>query len=811
MKRPRRPRADDGAAGELALAETAAPEAIRLVLEAPAEGARISLQGRLAGYGWVLAASHILGIAVFLDDERLGQADTGLIRADLAELTATQRATRPGFRFECEFRHRRPGPARLRVQAQTDAGELERTVAVDLVDAAPAEAAPAGEAMEPLRLALEEARLAPTGQLHVRGWCVGLRPLRSVEIRLGERSLGRAEIGLPRGDVAEALPAYPNAPLAGFALRRTVPASEATGALTAIATDGAGLTRSDRIDITAEAGAAPPLLVMLEEAQVDTSDTLRVRGWAVSATPLEGVRVYLGERMLGVADLLVARADVGLAYPDYPGSAQSGFLLHTKLAERPAGGLAVRAVASAAGGTVRETTATLTVAPATAPREPARPAGAVRFFCDAAALTEDGALTVKGWALCESGVAGVRVHLDNTDLGEATLGEQRPDVANAFPDIPAAATAGFRFAGKLGRDCAGEHLVRLVVTGSFGERHEAEQPVRAEGSSAGLDASGERQGGIRYFLDQPAIKDGRATETVRGFLSLAGWAFSTAGLTGIEVFVDGRSQGQAHRGIRREDLHKALGVKQALNAGFAMLIPPQVMQRGRHVVRVVIRDAAGAVQEIGFAVESEPELSGSGPWSLRKKLPQAEIDLHSSVLAACDWRPGFTLLLAGSLDSPARRRRLHATAASLREQAWEDWTLAVPAAQMPDELAPIAGQVRLLRGDPATPLADLLAEGRPGLLGLLAPGDQLGADALLELAVESALDRRADFFYADERRVDPADGAVRAFFKPDFAPDLLLSTNYIGRPWVATAALLARADGCSATWHGTANTIWCCG
>ena len=32
------------------------------------------------------------------------------------------------------------------------------------------------------------------------------------------------------------------------------------------------------------------------------------------------------------------------------------------------------------------------------------------------------------------------------------------------------------------------------------------------------------------------------------------------------------------------------------------------------------------------------------------------------------------------------------------------------------------------------------------------------------------------------------------FFKPDFSPDLLLSTNYIGRPWFASAALL-RACG----------------
>ncbi len=778
MRRPRQQGAD-GAAGTF-----------RLVLEAPAQGARIPLRGRLAGFGWVLAPAPIDAIGVFLDDAELGQAETGLLRADLTDTAAAARRALPGFRFDCELRDPRPGPARLRLLVRTGAGAFEHAVAVELVQETEAVPAPQDGATEPLRITLEEARLSSSGQLHVRGWCVALRPLRSIEIRLGEQSLGRAEIGLPRGDVAEALAQYPNARLAGFALRRAVAPGQACGDLTAIATDGAGLTCTDRIAVSAEVTAAPPLLATLEEAQLDADGLLRVRGWAVSMTPLEQVRIHLGERELGAAELLVPRADVGLAYPDYPGSAQGGFVLHMQLPQRPRAGQVARAVVSAAGGVVRDATTPLVVAASPSPPPPA-PAS-VRFFCDSAALTEDGVLRVKGWALCRAGTASLRVHLDATDLGEATLGEDRPDVALAFPDDAAARTSGFRFTARLGRACEGEHLVRLVVSGRDGEQHEAEVPVRAEGSGAELDASGESQAGIRYFLDQPAIRDGRAVETVRGFLSLAGWAFSAAGLAGIEVFVDGRSLGQAHRGIRREDLHKALGVQQALNAGFAMLIPPQNLPRGRHVVRVVIRDAAGLVQEIGFAVECEPDLPGAGPWALRRKMPQAEIDLHDAVLAACDWRPGFTLLLVGALDSAAQRRRLRATMESLRGQAWRDWSLVVPAASLPDELLPIADRVRLLADAAAAPLDGLLAPDRPGLFGLLAPGDELGEDALLELAVESALDRSADFLYADERRVDPADGETRAFFKPDFAPDLLLATNYIGRPWVTTAALLAR-------------------
>jgi hypothetical protein len=80
------------------------------------------------------------------------------------------------------------------------------------------------------------------------------------------------------------------------------------------------------------------------------------------------------------------------------------------------------------------------------------------------------------------------------------------------------------------------------------------------------------------------------------------------------------------------------------------------------------------------------------------------------------------------------------------------------------------------------------------LFGLLCPGDELGCDALMEFALASGRVPAADMLYADEIRVSPASHEREPFCKPDFSPDLLLSTNYIGRPWFATPALLARAD-----------------
>ncbi len=81
---------------------------------------------------------------------------------------------------------------------------------------------------------------------------------------------------------------------------------------------------------------------------------------------------------------------------------------------------------------------------------------------------------------------------------------------------------------------------------------------------------------------------------------------------------------------------------------------------------------------------------------------------------------------------------------------------------------------------------------------VLAPGDELGVDAFLEMAMAAAMHADADFLYSDERCRNPASGAVEAYFKPQWSPDLMLSTNYVGRLWCARADLLRsrrRPDG----------------
>jgi GT2 family glycosyltransferase len=71
---------------------------------------------------------------------------------------------------------------------------------------------------------------------------------------------------------------------------------------------------------------------------------------------------------------------------------------------------------------------------------------------------------------------------------------------------------------------------------------------------------------------------------------------------------------------------------------------------------------------------------------------------------------------------------------------------------------------------------------------------KLARDALVEFACAAARSE-ADVLYADEDKIDEGGQHVTALFKPDFSPDLLLSTNYVGRIVALRRSLLEAIEG----------------
>jgi ADP-heptose:LPS heptosyltransferase/GT2 family glycosyltransferase len=230
-----------------------------------------------------------------------------------------------------------------------------------------------------------------------------------------------------------------------------------------------------------------------------------------------------------------------------------------------------------------------------------------------------------------------------------------------------------------------------------------------------------------------------------------------------------------------------------------MLLPPLVMKPGSHDVCLVVHDNDGHTVGFAFTIAAEEALEGPGPWQLRQKLKQAEIDLLAHIMSASSFRPQWTLVVLMRAAGMAEHARLRSTIESIACQGYADWRVIVHAPGPTDAepgallsgLEHVAQRISFVPVAPQTTLADLAGTG--GMLTMLEAGDTLGEDALLELTVEAGLQPDADFFYSDERRIDPTDGREKPFFKPAWSPDLLLSTNYVGRLWAARAELLHRS------------------
>jgi hypothetical protein len=599
----------------------------------------------------------------------------------------------------------------------------------------------------------------------------------------------------------------------------------------------------------------PPIVLYVERAALDDRGHVQVVGWAISRTAMIAIQAFVGEQKLAPAQLGQRRDDVGSTFPAYANARLAGFTLNSDIvagsdqdistvrvqaisrdgfthevvvplehvpnlatpepAQEPtATGAPAAAYPAAAGfqiGTdlaalVGEPVIVAPPAPVVEQRPPPDPRREIRYFCDNMDLQPEGRLSAVGWAVCAVGISAVTVYLDGEAIGDAELGLLREDVGHEHRHIPMARYAGFRFVRHLPEVPAGEHEIRVVMRNGLDDEQQEVRTVQIERAEPPPPPESSLPSQFRLEIDTPAIVSSVAVEPITGRLTIEGWALARSGVSGIEVMLDDLRLGDAHYGLARQDVGIAFpDWVDSLRSGFAFHCPPRALRDGEHVIQLNVRGRAGELLEYRFNITIRKSEEFDEGMSIRRRMTQVERDVAQDVLASLDYRPGFRLMLP--LASLPDRDQLLATLASLRRQAYRDWRLDV----LPSD-ATIGDAIRALIEQGADDLAaridvldasDQASFGQPignpqtatqgRLIGFIGAGDELGCDALLQIAIASGLHRDADMLYADEVKLSPASREREPFFKPDFSPDLLLSTNYIGHPWFASTALLARS------------------
>jgi len=664
-------------------------------------------------------------------------------------------------------------------------------------------------------------------RLSVSGWALAAAPILEITISIDGAITGTATYGLARPDVARLYPDRAAAAHCGFILAFDLP-SLTSGTIEPLLTvqtaDGEVGQRPLRVEIPPQEigtriidpldeapdlseAAKAPMQLFIDDATVEPGGVLHIDAWAVCVVQIEAVEAFIGDVRIGKAEFGRVRDDVEKAHPDYPNSRFSGITFFADVSAHGAGRKTITLRATARAGISREAIATVVVPEMAA--DAVVPDPGLQFHCDEITLTTSGQISLKGWAFGGSAVETMAVLLDDEEIGQAELGLERPDVGNLFPRFAHARQSGFVFEAPTGRSTVGKHHVTFRISLADGQVQEEGIPVvagdprraRAEKAAGDLD--------LRLHIDVPRLIGGAAEAPVRGNLEIGGWALAKAGVAAIEIAIDGTPVMRADYGLRRLDIQAAFpGWDDALASGYQAVLPHRMLPKGTHRILVTLRDKSGGTTSTDFLITVEELTDAPGPWALRRKMGEAEIDLSRRILERRGRQPMFAVMLPVSADEESLRNA-RATIDSISLQAYPNWRLFV----VPKGAGKKSGAIRdwLLAGNEGlndrgkvlgnlTPraLAGIAsAAGSPdGATGgevfftVLSAGDELGVDAFLEMAIAAAMHAEADFLYSDERCRNPASGAVEAFFKPQWSPDLMASTNYVGRLWCARADLI---------------------
>jgi ADP-heptose:LPS heptosyltransferase/GT2 family glycosyltransferase len=526
-------------------------------------------------------------------------------------------------------------------------------------------------------------------------------------------------------------------------------------------------------------------------------------GWTIAPAEIAEIAILLDDHLLTHARYGLPRPDVARVFPHYRHVDHCGFAFTAEIpaaaAITPASQLIVR-VRTTTGEEGMKGLRVHPPAPSGAPEAAAADAWPIRLAVDEALVDDGRVLRLRGWAATRASLQAVTAQLGETPLDGVRTGLARPDIAKAHPDYPNAATSGFALIHDLADDVpAGPAFVRLQATDSAGHSRQTILPVTiplsiraSAGAAPAPEIAVPRAAEIRLQLDTPELEGDQAREILRGALTISGWVVARTGVDGVDILCDGKLLGRAHLGMRREDIGAAFSdFPDSLFAGYALVLPPGALPPGRHaiIVRATAKQQGHgqpATTEIRFLLEIAPADAVLQGAELRTRLPAAETTLGVSLLARAGIHPHFHCLITAG---PASLSALAATLKSLSAQAYEHWTatLVVPAKDLPKaralpEANDTQGRIAFVA---AKPKRSTEKPKTPDYILKLRAGDRLGADALLEFALEAAARPDAGLIYADDLRPDRGQSREHAFFKPDWSPNLLLATNYIGRAWCA--------------------------
>jgi len=278
-------------------------------------------------------------------------------------------------------------------------------------------------------------------------------------------------------------------------------------------------------------------------------------------------------------------------------------------------------------------------------------------------------------------------------------------------------------------------------------------------------------------------------------LTIVGWSCSVAGIDRIEAQVDGEPRLTFGTGISRPDVAKVHPeCADSITAGFFQEIALQDLNMGEHVLQLKVIDKAGhtaSVQQTFFLRKSS-EIYNSWYWN---NTPSSALPSPLPVEAA----PCFHLIVVDTGNDKA----LLTTIGSIREQFRSNWQIILISEAVTEPGSPISSlPPSQLTVKPHLQATIEYLQARAGWSAFLEAGETLAPHAVEEWS--GAANGDVQLVYSDHDLRSPNENHLAPCFTPEWAPDHLLSSNYIGGVYAirnTQLKLLAGVDLRSPAWR----------
>lgn len=539
-----------------------------MYIDNPVNNSTISNKNSFAINGWAVNSSGIKEVKIYVQDNFVGNATIGISRPDVKKVYPDYiNADKSGYEYILNTAAIPEGTKAIKVQAiGNDGTTQESTVSVLLKKL---------QQMMYIDQPINDSTVKDN--VTINGWALNFSGIKEVKIYVDGNYVGNATTGLSRVDVKQVYPAYKDADKSGYSYSlntQNIPQGKRVVKVQAIGNDGSVQEKTTNITLEKLQSMA-----FIDDPRNDMKvrDNIVINGWALNASGVKEVKIYVDGNYVGNATTRVSRVDVKQVYPGYVDADKSGYTFNLNMQNISDGRKFIKVQAIGNDGSIKESITSITL-------EKLKPMMVIDEPRDNSTTKDN--ITVKGWVLNPSGTKEVKIYVDGTYIGNANNGISRPDVRQVFPEYINADKSGYEYTINTLTIAPGLREIKVQAVGNNGDVQEYNTKVNITKPNP------------KTYIDEPTVNS-----TLNNSVKISGWALNASGIRQIKVYLDNNYLGDAKSGISRLDVRQVYPEYiNAAESGFEYLINTELVTQGTKTIKVQVIGNDGTQDIISFNV-----------------------------------------------------------------------------------------------------------------------------------------------------------------------------------------------------------------